>query len=208
MSTLDLPPEFRERLKRVTGKRSRIVVEHILEHGFITTEDLEQIYGYKHPPRAVRDVREQGIPISTDTIRSPDGRSIAAYRFGDPSEVRERRSGGRTTIPRRLKQSLFDQHNGKCIICNGHFSLRELQVDHRIPYEIAGDPDYADNDTSPYMLLCGSCNRAKSWSCEHCPNWQARRTNVCEACLLGSTEKLYARCAERSAPDGSDLGRR
>jgi hypothetical protein len=40
------PEEFLELLKGVIGKRSRIVVEHILEHGFITTEDLEVKYGY------------------------------------------------------------------------------------------------------------------------------------------------------------------
>ena len=69
MTTPNLPAEFLERLKRVTGKRSRIVVDHILEHGFIATDELEQIYGYMHPPRAVRDVREQGIPIETYRIR-------------------------------------------------------------------------------------------------------------------------------------------
>ena len=87
MTPPNLPAEFLERLKRVTGRRSRIVVDHILEHGFITTDELEQIYGYMHPPRAVRDVREQGIPIETHRIRSSDGRNIAAYRFGNPSEV-------------------------------------------------------------------------------------------------------------------------
>lgn len=182
MSTSELPPEFLERLKRVTGRRSRIVVDHILEHGFITTDDLEQTYGYMHPPRAVRDVREQGIPITTDRIKSPDGRSIAAYRFGDPTEVREGRSGGRTTFSRQFKLALFGQHDGKCAICNGHFSARELQIDHRVPYEIARDPDCGEDDTSAYILLCGSCNRAKSWSCEHCPNWRTRRTNFCENC--------------------------
>lgn len=60
MSALKLPQDFLDRIGRVTGKRSRVVVEHILEHGFITTDDLEQTYGYMHPPRAVRDVREQG----------------------------------------------------------------------------------------------------------------------------------------------------
>ena len=87
MTPPNLPAEFLERLKRVTGRRSRIVVDHILEHGFITTDELEQIYGYMHPPRAVRDVREQGIPIETYRIKSSDGRNIAAYRFGNPSEV-------------------------------------------------------------------------------------------------------------------------
>ena len=182
MSTSELPPEFLERLKRVTGRRSRIVVDHILEHGFITTDDLEQTYDYMHPPRAVRDVREQGIPITTYRIKSPDGRSIAAYRFGNPTEVREGRSGGRTTFSRKFKQALFGQHDGKCAICNGHFSARELQIDHRVPYEIAGDLDYGEDDTSAYILLCGSCNRAKLWSCEQCPNWRTRQSNVCEDC--------------------------
>jgi len=182
MSKPELPPDFLDRLKRVTGKRSRIVVDHILEHGFITTDDLEQTYGYMHPPRAVRDVREQGIPITTYRIKSPDGRSIAAYRFGDPTEAREGRSGGRTTFSRKFKQALFGLHDGKCAICNGHFSARELQIDHRVPYEIAGDLDYREDETSAFILLCGSCNRAKAWSCEHCSNWRTRRTTVCEDC--------------------------
>jgi hypothetical protein len=53
---------FLTQLKAVTNKRARIVIDHILEHGFITTEELETQYGYKHPPRAARDVRGQGIP--------------------------------------------------------------------------------------------------------------------------------------------------
>ena len=32
------------------------------------------------------------------------------------------------------------------------------------------------------MLLCGSCNRSKSWTCEHCPNWTAKDTQVCGTC--------------------------
>ena len=182
MNSSDLPPEFLDRLNQVTGKRSRIVVEHILEHGFITTDELEQIYGYMHPPRAVRDVREQGIPIETYRIRSPDGRNIAAYRFGNPSEVREGQSGRRITFSRKFKQALFDEQDGKCAICNGHFPMREFQIDHRIPYEIAGDGDYAEDDTSAFILLCGSCNRAKSWSCEHCPNWQGKEIPICGDC--------------------------
>ncbi len=58
--------------KTIKGKRSRIVVDHILRHGSITTEDLEK-YGYKHPPRAVRDVREQGLPLEMFWTVSSDG---------------------------------------------------------------------------------------------------------------------------------------
>ena len=32
-----------------------------MQYGFVTTEQLKEIYGYNHPPRAARDVRELGI---------------------------------------------------------------------------------------------------------------------------------------------------
>ena len=182
MSASKLPQDFLDRLGHVTGKRSRVVVDHILEHGFVTTDELEQIYGYMHPPRAVRDVREQGIPIDTYRVKSSDGRTIAAYRFGEPAEVREKQHRGRATLPRKFRTELFELQEGRCAICNGHFVARELQIDHKVPYEVVGDSDFEENDTSPYMLLCGSCNRAKSWSCENCPNWQEKEAAICEMC--------------------------
>lgn len=182
MSEPDLPEAFLRSLRSVKGKRARIVVDHILEHGSITTEELEQVYGYKYPPRAAKDVRDQGIPLETFSVRSRDGRSIAAYRFGDPSQVVEGRIGGRTAFSRGFKRTLYEESGGKCGICNGDFASRELQIDHRIPYEIAGDVDFSDNSVAAYMLLCGSCNRAKSWSCEHCPNWESKSPDVCGDC--------------------------
>lgn len=89
MTQQDLPPEFLARLGEIKGKRAKIVVNHILAHGFITTEELKDTYNYTHPPRAVRDVREQGIPIEQFQVKDASGRNIAAYRFGNPSEVRK-----------------------------------------------------------------------------------------------------------------------
>lgn len=60
-----LSAKFRAQLEAVTAKRARIVIDHILEHGYITTEELKNKYGYNHPPRAARDVREEGIPLET-----------------------------------------------------------------------------------------------------------------------------------------------
>ncbi|MCC7222318.1 MAG: hypothetical protein IT273_01230 [Chitinophagales bacterium] len=58
-----------------------------MEHGFITTRDLETKYGYSHPPRAARDVREAGIPLETFNVKSEEGKSIAAYKFGDLTQI-------------------------------------------------------------------------------------------------------------------------
>jgi hypothetical protein len=70
--------KIRQLLENISNKRARIVIEHILENGFITTEKLEKQYGYNHPPRAARDVRESGIPLETFRVKDSEGRSIAA----------------------------------------------------------------------------------------------------------------------------------
>lgn len=57
---LSAEQRIRELLPSIRNKRARVVIEHILEHGYITTEQLEKDYGYNHPPRAARDVREVG----------------------------------------------------------------------------------------------------------------------------------------------------
>lgn len=180
-----LPRFFLDFLKAVKGKRSRIVIEHILAHGFITTEDLERTYGYKHPPRAIRDVREQGVPIESFTIKDSQGRSIAAYRFGDTAQVRPGRSG-RHRLPKRLKKALYATQEGKCAVCAARYDERYLQVDHRVPYEVAGDAAL-EADSKTYMLLCASCNRAKSRSCEDCQNWrQIKAAAICLDCFWAS----------------------
>lgn len=177
--TRKIPKKMLDRVSLVTGKRARLVVEHLLKHGSITTEDLEN-YGYKHPPRAVRDVREQGIPLDMFWTQAKGGRRIAGYRFGDPDGIRQDRLDGRKVISKDFARKVIAQHASRCAICQTVFEERCFQIDHRIPYEVAGDEDPANRDADKYMPLCGSCNRAKSWSCEHCENW--RHTKVAETC--------------------------
>jgi HNH endonuclease/Helix-turn-helix domain len=180
----DLPEEFLEFVQKVSGKRARIVIDHILAHGFITTEELENTYGYKHPPRAVRDVREQGIPIETFRVKNEQGRTIAAYRFGGFSQIQPQKLGGRKTFSKKFKRTLAEQQHQHCAICNIHYEDRYLQIDHRIPYEIAGEVESENPDE--FMLLCASCNRAKSWSCEHCVN---EESELCQICYWASPLK-------------------
>ena len=139
MSSQNLPPEFLELLGRVTARRPRTVIEHIIEHGYVTTEELRDLYGYNHPPRGARDVREQGIPLITFRVVGSDGRRIAAYRFGDPSEQRSAQLTGRTAFSSRIKDALIQTFGTRCNIYLEAFPERELQIDHRIPFEIVGD---------------------------------------------------------------------
>lgn len=182
--TTQYPQEFLDHVRSITNKRARIVIDHIMQHGAITTEDLEKIYGYNHPPRAARDVREAGIPLETFKVKSGEGKSIAAYRFGDIRQIQASKIAGRMTHSKKFKRELYEQCQGHCQVCNEHFEERYLQIDHRVPYEISGDTE--DRTTENFMLVCGSCNRAKSWSCEQCENWiQRKDQSICKRCYWG-----------------------
>lgn len=175
-------------IEGIKAKRPRTVLDHIVKHGFITTDELKTIYGYNHPPRAARDVRECGIPLETFRVTGPDGRRIAAYRFGDDKKIEAYKIKGRQGIPKSVKTSLFISQQGRCSICGQAFPQGALQVDHRLPYEVAGDSRVETFDAE-FMLVCGACNRAKSWSCEACVNWvEDKDIAACEGCLWASPE--------------------
>ena len=191
MNDQPFPPEFLKLLHSVKGKRPRTVIKHILKHGRITTEELKELYGYNHPPRAIRDVRELGIPIKTFRVTGSDRRKIAGYRFGDPSEVRATHLSGRTKFSSHIKDALISKFGPRCNIYLTDFPERQLQIDHRIPYEVAGDQPVgvvAQGTVDEYMLLSPSANRAKSWSCENCPNWHLRSNATCRSCYWAYPE--------------------
>ncbi len=137
---------------KVTAKRPRTVIDHIIEHGAVTTEELQVLYGYDHPPRAVRDVRESGIPIQTFRVRSDKtGRMIAAYRFDSPDKIVRGRIGGRKAFSKRFKDALIERYGARDAITGEQCAPRYLQMDHRIPYEVAGELVHDENDTDAYM---------------------------------------------------------
>lgn len=185
----EIPEEILALCNQVTAKRARTVIDHIIAYGFVTTEDLKNLYGYNHPPRAIRDVREHGIPLITYWVRSSTtGRRIAAYRFGDPGAIRSGRIGGRLSFSKAFKDALVAKYDSRSTLTREKLDPRYLQIDHRIPYEIAGNQ--ADlSRLDEFMLLDASSQRAKSWSCENCRNYQQLRDpSICSQCFWAYPE--------------------
>lgn len=193
MDPKDLPPEYVTKLKSVTAKRAKAVIDELLAHGIVTTERLNEM-GYNHPPRAIADVRELGIPLTTTRSTGKDGRSMAAYVLADPGSVKGGVLAGRKAFPKDLKVRLIALAGSRCAVCHEEYEDRYLQVDHRIPYRVAGDD--ANTDPVHFQLMCGSCNRAKSWSCENCPNYEARVPATCATCYW-ATPHDYEHVATR-----------
>lgn len=187
MAKPEFSKEFLELCRSVKAKRPRTVIEHILKHGQITTEELKNVYGYNHPPRAARDVKEHGIPIEKISVTGADGRKIAAYRFADPTKIKLRRFSGRTGLSKRIKDALIAKYGCRCFIYLEEMPAASLQIDHRVPYEVSGESETMTPDE--FMLLCGSANRAKSRSCEHCENWlHLKKREICLSCYWAYPE--------------------
>lgn len=179
MSCLTFRRGLVERIATVTNKRARFVLDSIVANGLVTTEEINR-EGYDHPPRAAQDVRDLGFRLKTIKVKHSNGRSIAAYVF-DEVEL-EVGKEGRRLLPKKERDALIHGAGDKCQICGGKHNL---QVDHRIPYEVAGESRRGEEE--PYQILCGSCNRKKSWNCEHCQNWLREKSlELCRSCYWAS----------------------
>ncbi len=195
---MELPKDFIEVLKGVKNKRAKFVIDTILKKGYCSTEDLKE-GGYEHAPRAARDVRELGIPLDTFKLKDSNGKHIAAYKFGNWEENKQAnqlaKTSGRTQLAENLKKELLEKYGARCNLYGEEYPARLLQLDHRIPYEIGGNPtDMMDMDR--FMLLSPSANRDKSWACEHCYNWHKKDIYMCKECYYAYPEN-YSHIAGR-----------
>ena len=171
-------------------KRAVLVLQVMLDRGSINTDEIADL-GYGHPPRAIRDARDAGVPIITTMVTSPrTGKSMAVYSFGAAAHIQDGRIGGRSAFSLAFKRALVERYGSLDCISRARLPERVLQIDHRIPYLISGDVGLADRDVEAYMLLDGSSQRAKSWSCETCPNMAPERRDkqVCETCYWARPE--------------------
>ncbi|WP_151985094.1 MULTISPECIES: HNH endonuclease [Acinetobacter] len=188
MTSID--PRILAHAQKITAKRAKTVIEHIIKYGSISTEELKNIYGYDHPPRAARDVREQGIPLETIKVMGSNGRSIGAYIFGNPDDIQDNKLGGRVIFSKAFKQKLIDKYGSKCAITLESYDSKYLQIDHRIPYEVAGETSGTERSPEHFMLLSASAQRQKSWECEHCTNLLVNRDlNTCKTCYWAYPEE-------------------
>lgn len=183
----DVEPAIRELAEKVIAgggsKRAAGALRILLDKGSVSTAELKE--NYDHPPRVIGDIRDAGIPIDMVWGTSPTGRRMGVYSFGSVSNIQEGRIGGRSALPKKFKVALIARYGPIDCITGARLDERVLQIDHRIPYRIAGDAGLSDHDVEAYMLLDASSQRAKSWSCENCPNMLplARVPEVCRRCF-------------------------
>jgi len=183
-------PELLAAAAKVTTRRGKILIKHILKYGEVSTEQLETVYELMDAASAARDVKDAGVPLVTRRGKRANGRQMVIYSFGDPSLIRGDRFQGRRAFPKGFKNALAEHYRAQCALCSTPYELSHLQVDHRVPYQIAGEEAAAERNRDEYMLLCRSCQSAKSWACEHCDNWrEGRQPDICNSCYWAFPEE-------------------
>ncbi len=184
----NVEPAIRELAEQVINgggsKRAANVLKVMLDKGSISTDEINEL-GYNHPPRAIGDVRDCGIPVITGKGVSKSGQQMAIYSLGAAADIQEGRVGGRSALPKKFKAALIERYGSVDCITGARLDGRVLQIDHRVPYRVDGDAGLSDHDVEAYMLLDASSQRGKSWSCENCPNMvpAARVPAVCRRCF-------------------------
>jgi len=176
-----LPEPLLRRIAQVTNRRARLVLDTIAQSGSITTEELQK-RGYNDPRRAAQDVRELGFPLISTRVKSASGKRMATYSLALTLEAGKT---GRLQLPKKERVAIIEAAGSKCRLCG---ATHDLQVDHRVPYQVAGESLKGKPKT--YMVLCGACNRRKSWICEHCPNWlKLKHVQTCQSCYWADPEQ-------------------
>jgi hypothetical protein len=189
----EIDPEVRaiaeNYVKTGSNRRAVAAIRLMLEKGFVTTDDLNDL-GYNHPPRAIGDVRDAGIPVITGSSTSErSGRRMAVYTLGQAKDIVNGRIGGRSALPKAFKEKLIAHYGSRDCITGAVLPPQVLQMDHRVPFRVSGDAGLQDHDVRAYMLLDASSQRAKSWSCENCRNFQELlKSSVCGTCYWAFPE--------------------
>jgi hypothetical protein len=188
----ELVERCRELLPKL-GKRPRTVLEKILENGSVSTYELGQL-GYDQPPRAAQDLKEAGVVLKTTFGRHPStGARMGVYSIAGISG--DAAFKGRAAFPKAFRQAMLKRSGSRCNICNTHHPQTVLQIDHRIPYIVAGESDGLLE--SDFQMLCGSHQRSKSWECEHCQNRFDHNANTCRSCYWAFPDGEYSHVALR-----------
>lgn len=175
------------------GKRPRAVLEKILENGSVSTYELG-LLGYDQPPRAAQDLKECGVSLKTTFSKHPKtGARMAVYSLAEGNDPSMTGFGGRRAFTSKFRADVAGTYGSRCNLCNAPYDTSALQLDHRVPYIVAGEVELPN--VTDFQLLCGSHQRKKSWACEHCLNRVQRDVAVCESCFWAYPDAEYTHVA-------------
>jgi hypothetical protein len=166
--------KFGGRIKLLKNRRARVVTEFKVKNSSVNTDD----------------VQDTGLPIVTSETKDENNKDILSYKFAEEGKISFLREQDRKHFSKDFKDHLIEKHGSICCICLIKEESGHLQIGQRIPYGVLDEIQYKKEKEKNYFLLCGSCNRSKSLSCDTCKNYkEIKDPNVCKSCYWASPEK-------------------
>ena len=77
--------------------------------------------------------------MTRDRVSAKTGRKIGVYRFGNPDDIKAGRIDGRKAFSKPFKAALVARYGARDAFTQEPLEARYLQIDHRVPYQVAGD---------------------------------------------------------------------
>lgn len=151
--------------------RAKVAADLLIKKGTITKYDFENTnVPVSQAPRAIRDLKDHGIPIKTlERISVPQAKTkVSQYAFGSVDDIVSTSKYGRMYNPSGMKEKLVRLHGRVCVFCGKKLSGQDMELDHKLPVNIFGDLSSVERlNPDNYQLVCRKCNRLKREATSH-----------------------------------------
>lgn len=151
--------------------RAKAAADLLMEKGVITKYDFEETHvPVSQAPRAIRDLKDHGIPIETlRKISVPQAKTkVNRYTLGSIDNINTSMRYGRMYDPTGMKEKLAKLHGDVCVFCGKKLTAKDRELDHKLPVNIFGDLSPVERlNPDNYQLVCRGCNRLKREATSH-----------------------------------------
>ena len=140
------------------SKRAKVLKELMKDGKWYSADDIREITGYKHPNRAITDLRQFGYIVEQRYVIR-DGKRVAEWKLLSVTPVKEAKH--RFTLSKSDARKIFQRDNYTCVLCKEKYDEKFLRVDHKIPISRVGnhlDIKKDKNWMDKFQTMCIVCN--------------------------------------------------
>lgn len=156
--------------RRKPSKRAQVCVKLMSNGKWYSAERIRTETGYRHPNRAMTDVRQAGYEVQSRFVKTKNGKRVVEWRLGSTMPTKPLKK--RISLTKSEMETIFKRDDFTCALCKNKYDSDFLRVDHKEP--ISRTPrgnEFSKDDpnwTNHFQTLCLICNYEKREICKKC----------------------------------------
>lgn len=170
---------------RKESKRARVCVKLMSNGEWYSAQRIMELTGYRHPNRAMTDVRQCGYEVESRFVRTKNGKRVVEWRLVSKVPVGPLKK--RVSLTKSEMETIFKRDNYTCALCKNKYESDFLRVDHKEPISRSPRGNEFSKEEPNWMerfqTLCLICNYEKREICKKC------QRDTCVGCELYEPEK-------------------